>query len=145
AAAGCSAPADIAPLVAFAIFTQAFEFAAAPALLDMALFHGDLAATDQVDSVLFGFFQIRVNANNLSQRNHGPALSDTQGALGTPLSITEVSVAALTGVNNVAGDAGSCTGRHGNFQLGRAGSKSGRCVVDQLSRYRDRAGVLQLQ
>ena len=94
-------PADVAILVAFAVFAQALEFAANAPHAGMAFFQLNLAAADQIHRLALGFIQIWVNLDLLLQRHPGPALGNPQRTLIAKVSIAKLRFSAFCRVNRV--------------------------------------------
>ena len=71
-------PADIAQVIALAVFAQAFEVAAQATLLGAAQLQVDLPAAGQKDLLLLAGAQGRIDPHGLCERRSGPALSQAK-------------------------------------------------------------------
>src|SRR6185437_12956529 len=91
-----SGPANVAELVAFLIFTQAFEFTPGATDAGMAFFHFDLAAANQINGLLARLFEVGINTDPLLHMRHGPALRKTQRSLVANIDSAEFGVAAAS-------------------------------------------------
>src|SRR5208282_1602697 len=79
--ARCGRPADVARIVALAVFAKAFEFPSLAALAATALLHLHLPAPYQIESLLAGFLQIRKHAHRLRDFGAGPPFREAEFGL----------------------------------------------------------------
>src|ERR1051326_4209866 len=102
AAAGGGGPADVAELVAFLVFTQAFKFPAYAALANQAFFQLDLAGAGEINVMAFSVFKIGKDADGLGERGTSPAFGKLRAAAITQISRAQLDITALQRTNSVA-------------------------------------------
>jgi hypothetical protein len=90
-------PADVADLVTFAIFAQAFKIRTRAAQAHQPHLQFDLSTARQIDRMLPGVFEIGIHAHNLMQVSHGPALGHVQYRAVAEIDFSQVSIATFTG------------------------------------------------
>jgi len=95
AAAGGGGPADVAEVVAFAVFAEGFEVAAETALTGLAELEVDLAAPGEEDLLFLAGAQGGVDADGLGEGREGPALGEAEGGSIAYVEASGFGVAAL--------------------------------------------------
>src|SRR6266568_1259322 len=124
----CRRPADVANIVALLVIAQAFEFAAVAALAATPPLHFNLAAADQIKSVLASLLKVGKDTHGLRNFRDGPSLREPQPALVTQIQAPQPVISALAGKDLVTG-ARSAFCRNDQFERGRSNSKRYRGLI----------------
>jgi hypothetical protein len=126
---GCG-PADIAQIVAFAVFAQAFEVTAQAALPRQAKLQIDLPAAGQKHLLLLGGAQGGIHTNGLSQRGLGTAIRQSERRPVSHIKRPGFAVSALLRFHPIA-QLARYPREDGKPVPGRLGDQGGRQIVKQ--------------
>ena len=144
AAAGGGGPADVAEVVAGAVFAEGFELTAETAVAHLAELKVDLAAACEIDLLVFGGVEFRVDADGLGEWGFGPAAQEAEGGLVAEEEVAGRGVSAMTGAEGIAEAGvdvwvGAEVVARGDFcELGRE-------VVDEVAEEEDRTFLLDCE